>query len=379
MFPSIPGMNMTDVGPDRQDPFPNQAFADIITSVEEAPTGRFMLGVGASGFQGLTGTLSVIEKNFDITNVPRSFDDVLSGKAFRGGGQDFQIQLMAGTLFNRFLISLREPYLFDLPIGAGGTGYLFQRIYPDWTESRAGGRFSLGRQFGTAAYADVAMRVENVEFYGYRTPAPADFLAASGHSLLATLRPSLRFDNRNSPFMPNKGQYVEFSFEQGWGTFTYPKFEAEGRTYFTTGSRPDGSGQRILALRGHFGITGMDTPVYERFFAGYLGSLRGFAYRGVGPHVDGVNVGGLIMAVGSLEYMFPLTASDRVRQVIFTDFGSVNNQYTIDNLRVSVGTGLRLTIPAMGPLPLAFDLAFPVLKAAGDRVNYFNFQIGYFY
>jgi outer membrane protein insertion porin family len=379
MFPSVPGMNATDVGPDRQDPFPNHAFADIITSVEEAPTGRFMLGVGASGFQGLTGTLSVIEKNFDITNVPRSWDDVLSGKAFRGGGQDFQVQLMAGTLFNRFLISLREPYLFDLPIGAGGTGYLFQRIYPDWTESRAGGRFSLGRQFGTATYADVAFRVENVEFYGYRTPAPADFLAASGHSLLATLRPSLRFDNRNSPFMPNKGQYLEFSFEQGWGTFTYPKAEVEGRTYFTTGSRPDGSGSRILTLRGHFGATGPDTPVYERFFAGYLGSLRGFAYRGVGPHVDGVNVGGLMMMVGSVEYMFPLTASDKVRQVIFTDFGSVNNAYTIDNFRVSVGTGLRLQIPAMGPLPLAFYLAFPVIKAAGDRVNYFNFQIGYFY
>jgi outer membrane protein insertion porin family len=372
-------MNMTDVGPDRQDPFPNRAFADIITSVEEAPTGRFMLGVGASGYQGLTGTLSIIENNFDILNVPRSFEDLTSGRAFRGGGQNFQVQLMAGNLMNRFMISLREPYLFDLPIGAGGTGYLFQRIYPDWTEGRAGGRFSLGRQFGTATYADVAFRVENVEFYGYRTPAPAEFLAASGHSLLASIRPSIRFDNRNSPFLPNKGQYLEFSFEQGWGTFTYPKAEVEGRTYFTTGSRPDGSGQRILILRGHFGATGPDTPVYERFFAGYLGSLRGFAYRGVGPHVDGVNVGGLMMLVGSLEYMFPLTASDKLRQVVFTDFGSVNNEYTIDNFRVSVGTGLRIAIPMMGPIPLAFDLAFPVIKAVGDRVNYFNFSVGAFY
>jgi outer membrane protein insertion porin family len=378
-FPSIPGMNMTDVGPDRQDPFPNRAFADIITSVEEAPTGRFMLGVGASGYQGLTGTLSIIEKNFDILNVPRSLDDLTSGRAFRGAGQDFNVQLMAGNLMNRFMVSLREPYLFDLPIGAGGTGYLFQRIYPDWTESRAGGRFSLGRQFGTATYADVAFRVENVEFYGYRTPAPAEFLAASGHSLLASIRPSIRFDNRNSPFLPNKGQYLEFSFEQGWGTFTYPKAEVEGRTYFTTGSRPDGSGQRILILRGHFGATGPDTPVYERFFAGYLGSLRGFAYRGVGPHVDGVNIGGLMMLVGSLEYMFPLTASDKLRQVVFTDFGSVNNEYTIDNFRVSVGTGLRIAIPMMGPIPLAFDLAFPVIKAVGDKVNYFNFSVGAFY
>ena len=56
--PSIPGMNMTDVGPDRNDPFPNRSFADIVTSVEEAPTGRFMIGVGANSFQGLIGQLA---------------------------------------------------------------------------------------------------------------------------------------------------------------------------------------------------------------------------------------------------------------------------------------------------------------------------------
>ena len=37
--PSIPGMNMTDVSPDRNDPFPNRSFADILTSIEEGSTG----------------------------------------------------------------------------------------------------------------------------------------------------------------------------------------------------------------------------------------------------------------------------------------------------------------------------------------------------
>ncbi len=378
-FPNIPGQNLTDVGPDRQDPFPNRAFADVVTSVSEAPTGRLMLGVGASGWQGLNGNVTISESNFNLFNFPRSLDDFASGKAFRGAGQNFQLSLMAGTLINRFMVSLRDPYLFDLPIGGNASGYLFQRIYPDWTESRAGGRFGIGRQFGTMTYADVAFRVENVQFYGYRSPAPADYLAASGHSLLASIRPTLRFDNRNNAFMPNKGQYLEFAFEQGWGTFLYPKAEVEGRTYFTTGSRPDGSGPRILALRGHFGVTGPDTPVYERFFAGYLGSLRGFQYRGVGPHVDGSNIGGLMMFVGSVEYSVPLTANDAVRQVFFTDFGTVEDSYDFNNFRASVGTGLRLTIPAMGPLPLCFDLAFPLAKAPGDKTNYFAFSIGYFY
>lgn len=378
-FPSIPGMNVNDTSPDRNDPFPNRAFADIVTSVDEAPTGRFMLGVAASSFQGIFGNLSIYEKNFNIFNFPRSFSDIVNGSAFRGGGQEFQVMLQPGTLINSFRMSLREPYLFDLPIGAGATGYLFSRIYPDWTERRGGGRFTLGRQFGTSIYADVAFRAEAVDFFGYRTPTPADYLAVSGTTSVFSLRPSLRFDNRNSPFMATKGQYLEVAFEQGWGTFTFPKFDAEGRVYFPTGSRPDGSGKRFFTLRGHFGIAGQQTPVYERYFAGNFGSLRGFQYRGVGPRVLGQNVGGFMMAVGSLEYQFPWTASDSLHQVIFTDFGTVEPNYSFNNLRVSIGTGLRVVIPQFGPVPLGFDLAFPIVHAEGDRLSYFNFSMSAMY
>ena len=378
-IPSFPGLNVNDNGPDRQDPFPGRAWADIVTSVEEAPTGRFMLGVGANSFQGITGNLTISEKNFDLFNLPKSWGDLIGGNAFRGAGQQLQIDLMPGTLIKRFQVSLREPYLFDLPIGASGAGYYFNRIYPDWTERRGGGKVSLGRQFGTSIYADVTARAESVTFFGYSTPAPADYLAASGNTFLTTIRPSIRFDNRNAPFAPNKGQYLEFSFEQGFGTFTYPKIEAEGKTYFTTGQRADGSGKRILVLRGHVGATGSDTPVYERFFAGNFASLRGFQYRGVGPRVLGKNIGGTFEALGSAEYQVPLTANDMFHQVFFCDFGTVNNTYNLDDFRVSVGTGLRVKIAAMGPMPLCFDLAFPVMKSSQDRVQNFNFSVGAFY
>lgn len=374
-FPSIPGLNMTDVGPDRNDPFPNRSYADIVTTLEEAPTGRFMVGVAASSFQGLFGNVTIYEKNFDLFNVPRNFSDIFNGTAFRGGGQEFRLDLQPGTLINRFQMSLREPYMFGLPIGGAAAGYLFNRLYPNWSEARGGGRFSLGRQFGTSTYADVAFRAEDVNFYGYRNPAPAQYLAASGHSTLLSLRPSLRFDNRNSPFMATKGQYAEFSFEQGWGTYTWSKFDAEGRMHYTTGSRPDGTGKRFVTLRGHFGIATQSTPVYERFFAGNFGSLRGFQYRTVSPKALGVPVGGVMMALGSLEYQFPWTAADTVQQVVFTDFGTVENDYSFSKLRVSVGTGLRLMIPAMGPIPLGFDLAFPVMYAEGDALRYFNFSM----
>jgi outer membrane protein insertion porin family len=375
-FPSIPGMNMTNVGPDRIDPFPNRSFADVVASVEEAPTGRFMIGVGANSFQGLIGNAQIYEKNFDITNFPRSWNDIWNGQAFRGGGQELRINLSAGNLINMMQVSLREPYLFGLPIGAGATGYLMSRIYPTWDERRGGGRFSLGRQIGTSIYADVAVRAEEVDFFGYRSPAPANYLAASGFTSLFSIRPSLRFDNRNNPFFATKGQYVELSAEQGWGSFTFSKFDAEGRVYLPTFSRPDGTGQQFFTLRGHFGIATETTPVYERYFAGNFGSLRGFQYRTVSPHAFGVPTGGVMMAVGSLEYQFPWNARDTFHQIFFTDFGTVTGNYQFSDMRVSVGTGLKVMIPAFGPMPFEFDLAFPVLHQFGDKLQYFNFSVG---
>ncbi len=131
-------------------------------------------------------------------------------------------------------------------------------------------------------------------------------------------------------------------------------------------------------MRGFFGATGPETPVYERFFLGDFRSMRGFAYRGVGDRVLGVNVGGLMTAVGSAEYQFPWTANDKLYQVFFCDFGSISNSYEFTQMRVSVGTGLRIFLPQQmfGPLPLAFDLAFPVIKGPDDRTRYFNFSIG---
>jgi outer membrane protein insertion porin family len=92
-----------------------------------------------------------------------------------------------------------------------------------------------------------------------------------------------------------------------------------------------------------------------------------------------VPVGGVLMAVGSLESEFPWTASDTVQLVVFTDVRTVAGVYSINMVRVSVGTGLRLKIPQMGPVPLGFDLAFPVQYATGDALRYFNFSMSAMY
>jgi outer membrane protein insertion porin family len=92
-----------------------------------------------------------------------------------------------------------------------------------------------------------------------------------------------------------------------------------------------------------------------------------------------VIVGGQLQALGSLEYMFPLTADDALRGVVFTDFGTVEEDYTIrgENFRTSVGFGVRISVAALGPAPIALDFAFPISDATGDQQQIFTFFVGY--
>ena len=68
------------------------------------------------------------------------------------------------------------------------------------------------------------------------------------------------------------------------------------------------------------------------------------------------------MWVNTVEYLFPLTADDMIHGVVFTDFGTVEDDVEIDDFRVAPGFGLRITVPAMGPAPIALDFAFPVAQ-----------------
>ena len=65
-----------------------------------------------------------------------------------------------------------------------------------------------------------------------------------------------------------------------------------------------------------------------------------------------------------------------VNLVVFSDFGTVERDVSFDNFRVTVGVGLRVVVPAMGPVPLAFDFGFPVKSQDYDDERIFSFYVG---
>lgn len=352
-------------------------FVDVNIDVTEGRTGRLMFGVGVNSDAGLVGSAVLQEDNFDLLRPPLSFADILNGTAWRGAGQSFRLEAVPGTQVSRYMLSWTDPYFLRSDFSLGVNAFYFNRFYQDWTEERLGGRVNLGYVLSRYWSASTFVRLEDVGISSIPTVSPPpELVAVKGDNFLSTAGVAVQYDARDNSFFPTRGNYANFNYEQGFGDFNYPRFELSGGQFFTTYERPDGFGKQILSLTGQIGYTGDNTPVFERFYAGGYSSFRGFYFRGVSPEVNNVKVGGNFMALGSAEYSIPVTASDNIRTVVFTDFGTIEPDISLDSFRVTAGFGFRLTIPAMGPAPLAFDFAWPLKQEPTDRLRVFSFYVG---
>lgn len=358
---------------------PDCLVKDIVINVQETQTGSLMFGVGVNSDAGLTGSIVLNERNFDILRPPTSFDDLLSGRAFRGAGQEFRIEAVPGTQLQRYTVSWREPFLFDTPYSLGVSGYYYDRVFNEYTESRLGTRIPVGRQLNRYWSTSISARVENVGVHNVPFFAPPEFLAVQGNNFLWSLRAGVTRDDRDSYLRPTEGSLVDLSCEQVMGEFAFPIFNLEANKYWTIWQRPDNSGRHVLAARSQVSIEGGNAPVYERFYAGGFRTMRGFEFRGVGPSVNGFMTGGSFMWLNSVEYQVPVRANDQLYFVGFVDSGTVEQNVEIKNYRVAAGVGARIVVPMLGPMPIALDFGFPIVKAQTDKEQMFSFWVGFFH
>ncbi|WP_295376409.1 outer membrane protein assembly factor BamA [Pseudacidovorax intermedius] len=202
-------------------------------------------------------------------------------------------------------------------------------------------------------------------------------------------------DTRDSALVPTRGTLQNANAEWGLASGArYLKTSYQYQRYFPI------SKQYTFALNGELGwarALGGDTyPVFKNFYAGGLGSVRGFESNSLGPRdsVTAGALGGLRKAIVNAELStpFPGAGNDRTLRLFgFFDAGNVFADRTSSltdaqwkaqqKLRASVGLGVSWLSP-LGPLSLAY--AVPVLyqkedTAAGitaDRTQRFQFQIG---
>jgi outer membrane protein insertion porin family len=174
---------------------------------------------------------------------------------------------------------------------------------------------------------------------------------------------------------------VKLNGEVGVGDIRYYRNNAQFQEFFPIGKK------YTFAINAEFGygegLSGKSYPVFKNYYAGGLGSVRGFQQGSLGPKDYGCTtstwcpVGGSKKLVLNTEFYvpFPGVGNDRtLRLYSFLDAGNVfDSSIELEELRTSFGVGLSWISPVG---PLRFAVAKPIRKFDGDRMQSFQFQIG---
>lgn len=358
-------------------------FREALVDIEEGDTVLFLVGVGVSTNSGVLGSLTVNNRNFDLYDWPRTPGEFFRGQSFRGDGQQLRFQAEPGTEVSRFRIDFTEPYLFDKPLRYDFSVYLFQRGRDSYDEERVGFTTSLGKRFEGGPLdgwaIEGALRVEGVQIGAIRPLAANDIEDVRGSDFLTSVKGTIVRDTSDSRIIPTEG----YRFSLGWeqvgalgGDHSFGKPFASFAWYKTL--RTDVFDRKsVFATRADVGYIVGDAPVYERFYGGGFGSVRGFDYQGISPRAGLFNdrIGGNFILLTGAEYSVPLYANN-VRGVTFLDMGTVEEDFEITSWRASVGFGLRIHLQFFGPVPIVLDWGFPIASDEQDDTRVFNFSFG---
>ncbi len=353
---------------------------DIVIDVQEAErSGDFLFGLGVTSNSGLVGNLVLDLKNFDLFDWPRNFSELIKFRSFFGGGQRLRLELQPGTELTRFRLDFTEPYFLDRPIRFDFSTYFFERGRDGYDESRAGVGVSFGKRFERGRLqgwsGEIALRVESAEVDNVDLFASGDIRDDEGKHLITSVKVAMARDRTDSRFLPAAGDRFRIGYEQFGilgGDQDFGKLTVRYDWYKTL--KTDLMERKsVLRLRAEGGAIVGDAPVFERFYAGGTGTIRGFEFRGVGPRdgIDENNIGGDYLLLLGAEYGYPLYG-DNLRGHFFFDTGTVGS----GTYRASIGAGVRLTIDILGPVPLEFNLAIPILADGDDQEQVFSFLVG---
>ena len=377
-------------------PGPND-YRDLIFDLEETRTGSFMIGGGFSSVDKLVGYIQLQQANFDIMNYPD----------FTGAGQKARASMEIGSNHQAYELGWTEPWFLDKPMALTVDLYYRERQYDEYKQSSLGADVGIkypikiaGVPFGafgvryTAEQILLNDRLTNQLYLANGTPYK--FSDEPGNVFNSSLETSWEYDTRDQIFVPKRGTDANlFAAASGQPLGGSPETDV-----FHLGANYkhwlNPWWDHVLCLRGRaesvssYGGTSYDgqtIPIFDRLFLGGGQTLRGVAYRDVGPKAvapDWSNptevhpIGGATLGAVTAEYSIPIF--EAVRIAMFTDAGNVSpTSYDFvdlwKNYCWTYGTGLRIDIPGF---PIRFDYAVPIKKDSTlTRDNHFIFWIGF--
>lgn len=357
-------------------------LVDVNINVAEKPTGNILLGAGYSSTDKLSLTGSIQQAN-----------------AF-GSGKTIGIDVNTSKRYRTVAVSQTDPYFTDEGVSRSYELFLRTTRPPDinigdYRVQTAGGSLKFGVPFSEIDTVFFGLGVErtrvetyfNVPGFNNSPEIYRQYARDFGDGATATttsfpLTAAWQRDDRDSALVPTRGRYQRANLElSAVGSLRYYRAVYQHQ-YF----RPMFGEFVTLALNGELnygrGLGGRPYPVFKNFYAGGIGSVRGFEGASLGPRSrdasqDPLGGSSRLIANAELQFPFPGSGKDRtLRWFTFFDAGNVfteREKFDAGDLRYSAGIGLSWVSP-VGPLKLSYGA--PLNAKDGDRKEQFQFQLG---
>lgn len=352
---------------------------DVNMTVAEKPTGNILLGAGFSSSDKLMLTGSIQQAN-----------------AF-GSGNTLGLDVNTSKRYRTIALSQTTPYFTDDGVSRSYELFLRTTRPPevntgDYVVESTGANVKFGVPFSevdtvffgigvertkVTTYTGVPDHNDSPELYKRYVTDFGDGTNATTTSFPLTI--AWQRDSRDSALVPTVGRYQRANLEIApTGSLKYYRAVYQHQ-WFKPLFR-----NVTLALNGEIdygrGFAGKPFPVFKNFYAGGIGSVRGYEGSSLGPLAsNGDPLGGAsrIIANAELQFPFPGSGSDRtLRWFTFFDAGNVfaeGQKIQVSELRYAAGIGISWVSP-IGPLKLSYGL--PLKSKEGDRKQNFQFQLG---
>lgn len=356
---------------------------DLEVNVKERPTGSISLGAGYSTSEGIILSAGFAQNNVFGTGNSVSVD-VNTSKSQRTIALSVVQPYITPEGISRSWdvydrsVDLKELEVADVKYDTRGFGVSWGIPFTELDRVFLGGRFEMT---DVKSNANSPWRYQNYE----------DKYGDNPMTVALTLGWSR--DSRDNSLAPTRGVYQRlngefalpgFDIQYYKATYQYQQYIPLSRTW-------------TLAFNGEVGwgdVYGKtdEFPFFKNFYAGGIGSVRGYNSGSLGPKEydphdgDSDNLGGDRMLTGSIEILAPLPGGDRTLRVFgFLDAGYVwgyegvgvrqyrRQSMSLSDLRYSTGIGVAWISP-LGPLK--FSIAAPLNDKDGDDIQRFQFQIG---
>ncbi|WP_442906283.1 outer membrane protein assembly factor BamA [Halomonas sp. GT] len=376
-------------------PVPGQPdLLDVTYNVEEQPSGSVSASVGFSQSAGVIYGVGLAQNNF------------------LGTGNRVNVGAQRSDTFTSVNFAFTDPYWTLDGISRGYNLFYRETDYGDsdistFSTDAYGAGINFGYPISELSRLNFGASLEEVTVKTYNDSASEiiRYVEDEGDNAQSLkLTASWTRNNLNRGIMPTAGNYQRVSLETGvpGSDAEYYKLRARAQQLFPINDDETWA----LKFTGNLGYA--DTlgsndpyPFYENFYAGGLGSVRGFTSNTLGqrttPTRDGGRdrtLGGNILVEGSAEVLFPMPFVEDQRAIqpsLFLDAGNTflsscydvqeadvgrqqcNSGVDLGDLRYSVGVGLSWLTPVG---PLTFSVAEPLSDESGDDTQFFQFSLG---